>query len=81
MRDGILYPTDYENDPSQLAVGMTCAMIGAWFLVTTATYFSLPVSTTHAISNYSFPCLFFETNLLSQNLFFRQFIFHQFIFH
>lgn len=49
LRDGILIPEQYENDPAELAVGMTAAMIGAWFLVTLATWFNLPVSATHSI--------------------------------
>jgi phosphate/sulfate permease len=54
LRDGILKPEQYENDPAELAVGMTAAMIGAWFLVTVATWFHLPVSATHAVSKSDF---------------------------
>jgi len=45
----IIDPLDYEDNPEQLAVGLTAAMIGAWSLVTVATWFSLPVSATHAV--------------------------------
>jgi len=46
---GTLQEVISVDDPTQFAVGMTAAMAGAWFLVTVATYFSLPVSATHAI--------------------------------
>lgn len=46
---GTLQDVISVDDPTQFAVGMTAAMAGAWFLVTVATYFSLPVSATHAI--------------------------------
>ena len=54
LRDGIINPDDYVDNPAELAVGMTSALIGAFFLIFVATYFSLPVSATHAISLSSF---------------------------
>ena len=50
LRDGILIPEQYEDDPAQLAVGMTASMMGAWFLIFLATAFKLPVSATHSVS-------------------------------
>jgi phosphate/sulfate permease len=47
---GIIKPDDFVDNPSELAVGMTSALIGAFFLIFVATYFSLPVSATHSIS-------------------------------
>lgn len=49
MRKGILDVTLYEGDEKVLMMGMLSALIGCscWLLI--ATYFSLPVSTTHSI--------------------------------
>ena len=43
----------WEDEPNILAVGMTSAMIGAFFLIALATFYSLPVSGTHAIRKWS----------------------------
>lgn len=49
IRRGILDVTNYEGNEQQLMYGMLAALIGCsvWLLV--ATYFKLPVSTTHSI--------------------------------
>ena len=49
MRKGILDVKAFENDDKTLMLGMLSALIGsaAWLLI--ATFFRLPVSTTHSI--------------------------------
>lgn len=49
MRKGILDVKAFENDEKTLMLGMLSALIGsaAWLLI--ATFFRLPVSTTHSI--------------------------------
>jgi phosphate/sulfate permease len=39
----------FENDPSVLMLGMTCAIVGSATYLTIATRFTMPVSTTHSI--------------------------------
>ncbi|PSC76970.1 sodium phosphate symporter [Micractinium conductrix] len=49
MRKGIAKLSAFENDPDIFAYGMLCAMLatGIWLIL--ATYWELPVSTTHSI--------------------------------
>lgn len=49
MRKGIAKLSAFENDPDVFAYGMLCAMMatGLWLIL--ATYWELPVSTTHSI--------------------------------
>jgi len=46
---GMIDPTLFSSDPSILMLGMFAALISAGLWVNLATYFALPVSTTHAI--------------------------------
>jgi sodium-dependent phosphate transporter len=39
----------FENDPSVLMLGMTCAIVGSATYLTIATRFTMPASTTHSI--------------------------------
>lgn len=49
IRKGIVDVDLYVNEPYLLAIGMICALVGGgvWLLI--ASYFKLPVSTTHSI--------------------------------
>jgi len=49
VKDDITLVDQYENDPETLMFIMMCSLLGAgsWLLI--ATYFGLPVSTTHSI--------------------------------
>lgn len=53
VRKGIAEREFFEDQPEILMYGMFCALIaaGTWLLV--ATYFELPVSTTHSIIGYA----------------------------
>ena len=49
MRRGIIKPELYVDNPDELVLGMFAVLIGttAWLIL--ATFFGLPVSTTHSI--------------------------------
>jgi solute carrier family 20 (sodium-dependent phosphate transporter) len=49
IRRGILDVSNYEGNEQQLMYGMLAALIGCSVWLLTATYFKLPVSTTHSI--------------------------------
>lgn len=49
IRRGILEVSDYKGNEQQLMYGMMAALIGCSIWLLTATYFKLPVSTTHSI--------------------------------
>lgn len=53
VRKGIAEREFFEDQPEILMYGMFCALIaaGTWLLV--ATYFEMPVSTTHSIIGYA----------------------------
>lgn len=46
---GIADSSYYEERPDMLMIGMLCALVGAGLWVITASYLSMPVSTTHSI--------------------------------
>jgi PiT family inorganic phosphate transporter len=48
-RVDIVHPESFESDPQLLVLGMFAALISAAIFITIATYFGMPVSTTHAI--------------------------------
>ncbi|KAJ6637082.1 Sodium-dependent phosphate transporter 2 [Pseudolycoriella hygida] len=49
IRKGIIDVKDYEGSERELALGMLSALIGSAVWIMLATYFKLPVSTTHSI--------------------------------
>ena len=49
IRKGIIDSQIFEQDPMILAHGMVCAMLAAAVWLNLASYFSMPVSTTHSI--------------------------------
>lgn len=49
VRKGIVDPDLFENEPEILMFGMLCALTAAGIWLIVATYFELPVSTTHSI--------------------------------
>jgi solute carrier family 20 (sodium-dependent phosphate transporter) len=50
VQGGIASSSVFKNDPDIFMYGMLCALTSAAFWLLAATYFSLPVSTTHSIS-------------------------------
>lgn len=49
VRKGIIDTSAYAHDPMILAHGMVCAMLAAAIWLHTASFFGMPVSTTHSI--------------------------------
>jgi PiT family inorganic phosphate transporter len=49
VRKGIIDTQAFENDPIVLAYGMICAMLAAAIWLNAASFFGMPVSTTHSI--------------------------------
>jgi len=49
VRKGIIETQAFSQDPHMLAHGMLCALLAAATFLNIATYFGMPVSTTHAI--------------------------------
>lgn len=49
VRKGIIDTQAFTNDPMTLAYGMVCAMLAAALWLNCASYFGMPVSTTHSI--------------------------------
>ena len=49
VRKGIIDTQTFTDDPMTLAYGMVCAMLAAALWLNCASYFGLPVSTTHSI--------------------------------
>ncbi|KAF2096029.1 phosphate-repressible phosphate permease [Rhizodiscina lignyota] len=49
IRTKVIDVSQFENEPSILMLGMTCAVIGSSVYLTIATKLGLPVSTTHSI--------------------------------
>ena len=49
VRKGIIDPESFVNEPRTLAVGLLCALLAAALWLNCASYFGLPVSTTHSI--------------------------------
>ena len=49
IRKGIVSPSLFQNDPSIFMLGMTSALLGAALWLHAATFFGMPVSTTHSI--------------------------------
>jgi len=49
VRKGIIDTQAFEADPMVLAYGMVCAMLAAALWLNAASYFGMPVSTTHSI--------------------------------
>ncbi|KPK44805.1 MAG: hypothetical protein AMJ65_01975 [Phycisphaerae bacterium SG8_4] len=49
VRKGIISTQVFTNDPRMLAHGMLCALLAAAVWLNLASYFSMPVSTTHSI--------------------------------
>jgi len=49
VRKGIIDTQAFTNDPRMLAHGMVCAMLAAAVWLNVASYFGMPVSTTHSI--------------------------------
>jgi len=49
IRKGIIDPQAFASAPTVLAYGMTCALLAAAVWLNLASYFSMPVSTTHSI--------------------------------
>lgn len=49
IRTKVIDVAQFENEPSVLMLGMTCAVIGSSVYLTIATKLGLPVSTTHSI--------------------------------
>ena len=48
-RVDIIHPDIFESDPYLLVLGMFAALISAAIFITIATWFGMPISTTHAI--------------------------------
>jgi len=49
IRAGIFKSSYYEGEPEIVLLGMFTSLLVGTFMLLTATYFSLPVSTTHTI--------------------------------
>ncbi len=49
VRKGIVDPADFAGMPEQLALGMICALLACALWLHLATWWGMPVSTTHAI--------------------------------
>lgn len=49
VRKGIVDPVHFANDPQLLALGMICALLAAALWVHLASWWGMPVSTTHSI--------------------------------
>jgi PiT family inorganic phosphate transporter len=49
LRRGIVDPANFSATPELMALGMLCALLGTALWLHLATWFGLPVSTTHAI--------------------------------
>ena len=49
IRNKILSTKAFEQEPTILMLGMTCALVGSSTYMTVATKIGLPVSTTHSI--------------------------------
>ena len=49
VRNGIIAPETFANDPQGLALGLVCALLAAAIWLNLATYLGMPVSTTHSI--------------------------------
>lgn len=53
IRKGIVERDVFEDSPEILMFGMFCALCAAGIWLIVATYFELPVSTTHSIIGYA----------------------------
>ena len=49
VKEGIIDPTNFDADPMKFVYGMLSALLAAALWLAIATYYSLPVSTTHSI--------------------------------
>lgn len=49
IQKGIVYPEIFQEDPRIFVLGMTSALLATGILLQAASYFGMPISTTHAI--------------------------------
>jgi PiT family inorganic phosphate transporter len=49
VRNGIVAPATFADDPHALALGLVCALLAAAIWLNTASFLGMPVSTTHSI--------------------------------
>ena len=50
VRGKIFNVEDYEDEPEIVMLGMFTSLVSASFMMMVATYYGLPVSTTHTVS-------------------------------